>query len=55
MRVNTGSLEPANAEIGRHRPVRGRDLDSASEAYGIAFALGFIALAFYLRHVTGMG
>jgi hypothetical protein len=22
---------------------------------GIAFAVGFIALAFYLRHVTGMG
>jgi hypothetical protein len=22
---------------------------------GIAFAIGFIALAFYLRHVTGMG
>ena len=22
---------------------------------GIAFALGFIALAFYLRHVTGTG
>jgi hypothetical protein len=22
---------------------------------GIAFALGFIALAFYLRHITGMG
>ena len=22
---------------------------------GIAFAVGFVALAFYLRHVTGMG
>ncbi|NGO52679.1 hypothetical protein [Allomesorhizobium camelthorni] len=22
---------------------------------GIAFAIGFIALAFYLRHLTGMG
>ena len=33
------------------RAVRAAKLDWS----GIAFIVGFIALAFYLRHVTGMG
>lgn len=28
---------------------------SAVDWKGLAFAAGFVALAFYLRHVTGMG
>jgi hypothetical protein len=31
------------------------DRKSPLDWNGIAFAIGFIALAFYLRHVTGMG
>lgn len=33
------------------RRLKAADLDWS----GIAFAAGFIALAFYLRHATGMG
>ncbi|WP_442577898.1 hypothetical protein ACSBOB_20335 [Mesorhizobium sp. ASY16-5R] len=33
-----------------------RDLKSANVDWkGVAFACGFIVLAFYLRHATGMG
>jgi hypothetical protein len=33
-----------------------RDLKSANVDWkGVAFACGFVALAFYLRHATGMG
>ena len=33
------------------RQLRGKQIDWA----GIAFALGFVALAFWLRHETGIG
>ncbi|WP_162839674.1 hypothetical protein [Mesorhizobium sp. 1M-11] len=33
------------------RALKGADLDWT----GISFAIGFIVLAFWLRHVTGMG
>lgn len=34
-----------------YRFLKGRGVDWS----GIAFAIGFVALAFYLRHATGLG
>lgn len=39
------------AVLGIMRLLRSRNVDWN----GIMFALGFVVLAFYLRHVTGMG
>jgi hypothetical protein len=39
------------AAIQIYRLLKGRGLDWS----GIAFAIGFVALAFYLRHATGFG
>ena len=39
------------AAIQLYRLLKGRRIDWS----GIAFAVGFVALAFYLRHATGLG
>jgi hypothetical protein len=39
------------ATIQLYRLLKGRGVDWS----GIAFAVGFVALAFYLRHATGFG
>ena len=39
------------AAVQLYRFLKGRGVDWS----GIAFAIGFVALAFYLRHATGLG